>query len=172
MPNNPDLLDGVDQPDRYAALVQALRTAGCVFAEDEARLLIESAGSGAELDQALRRRVAGEPLELILGWVEFCGLRLRVAPGVFVPRQRTAVLVEQALGLAGDQRHAFEIDDLQRAVRLVKMGAGEPQLRRVGRVGGKRLDRTDRIRERCPDLLDDPRQGSDVDRRWTLLQGC
>lgn len=47
------------------------------------------------------RRVAGEPLELILGWAEFCGLRIRVAPGVFVPRQRSALMVELAVGSAG-----------------------------------------------------------------------
>lgn len=85
--------------DRYAATVVSLRAAGCVFAEDEARLLIEEADSPAELDELIQRRSGGVPLELILGWVEFCGLRLRVAPGVFVPRQRTAVLVEQAAEL-------------------------------------------------------------------------
>ena len=47
------------------------------------------------------RRVAGEPLELILGWAEFCGLRIRVAPGVFVPRQRSALMVELAFRTAG-----------------------------------------------------------------------
>src|SRR5687768_18010852 len=34
-------------------------------------------------------RVAGEPLEHLLGWVEFYGLRIEVDPGVFVPRRRT-----------------------------------------------------------------------------------
>ena len=39
------------------------------------------------------RRVAGEPLEHLLGWAEFCGLRIAVDPGVFVPRRRTELLV-------------------------------------------------------------------------------
>jgi len=43
------------------------------------------------------RRVAGQPLEHVLGWVEFRGLRIAVDPGVFVPRQRTALLVASAL---------------------------------------------------------------------------
>lgn len=43
------------------------------------------------------RRIAGEPLEYLLGWVEFAGLRLAVEPGVFVPRQRTQLLVTEAL---------------------------------------------------------------------------
>jgi release factor glutamine methyltransferase len=42
------------------------------------------------------RRVAGQPLEYVLGWVEFAGLRIAVEPGVFVPRRRTAFLVAQA----------------------------------------------------------------------------
>jgi release factor glutamine methyltransferase len=78
-------------------LVVRLRAAGCVFAEDEARLLLESVDGGRDLDELVERRIAGEPLEQLLGWVEFCGLRLAVAPGVFVPRSRTALLVREAL---------------------------------------------------------------------------
>ncbi len=47
----------------------------------------------------VERRVAGQPLEHVIGWVEFCGLRIAVDPGVFVPRRRTEFLVEQAAGL-------------------------------------------------------------------------
>jgi release factor glutamine methyltransferase len=43
------------------------------------------------------RRVAGLPLEHILGWASFCGLRIAVDPGVFVPRRRTEFLVHQAM---------------------------------------------------------------------------
>jgi release factor glutamine methyltransferase len=43
------------------------------------------------------RRVAGLPLEQVIGWAEFCGLRIAVDPGVFVPRRRTEFLVRQAL---------------------------------------------------------------------------
>jgi release factor glutamine methyltransferase len=78
-------------------VIARLRAAGCVFAEDEARLLFEASTGPEHLDRLVRRRVGGEPLEQILGWAEFCGLRLVVEPGVFVPRARTALLVEQAL---------------------------------------------------------------------------
>jgi release factor glutamine methyltransferase len=81
------------------AVVARLRAAGCVFAEDEARLLAE-AGSGAELDDLVARRVAGEPLEHVLGWAGFRGLRIAVSAGVFVPRRRTELLVEEAIALA------------------------------------------------------------------------
>ena len=43
------------------------------------------------------RRATGVPLEHVLGWAEFCGLRIAVAPGVFVPRRRTECLVRQAV---------------------------------------------------------------------------
>lgn len=80
-------------------LVERLRAAGCVFAEDEARVLLESASSAAELEAMTARRVAGEPLEYVVGWAEFCGLRVGLAPGVFIPRARTEFLVEVAVGL-------------------------------------------------------------------------
>ena len=76
-----------------------LRAAGCVFAEDEARLLVDSACSPVDLAARVARRVAGEPLEHVLGWAEFCGLRIAVAPGVFVPRRRTELLVRLAAPL-------------------------------------------------------------------------
>ncbi|WP_309110927.1 putative protein N(5)-glutamine methyltransferase [Saccharothrix sp.] len=81
-------------------VVTRLRAAGCVFAEDEARLLTEAAPSPAELEAMVDRRVAGLPLEQVLGFAEFRGLRIAVDPGVFVPRQRTAYLVELAVPLA------------------------------------------------------------------------
>jgi release factor glutamine methyltransferase len=71
-----------------------------VFAEDEAALLIEAATDAAGLERLVARRVAGEPLEYVLGWAEFAGLRLRVAPGVFVPRRRTELLLRLALDAA------------------------------------------------------------------------
>jgi release factor glutamine methyltransferase len=71
-----------------------------VFAEEEAELLVAAAGTPAELAASVDRRVAGLPLEQVLGWAEFCGLRIVVAPGVFVPRRRTEFLVRRAAALA------------------------------------------------------------------------
>lgn len=81
------------------AVVATLRAAGCVFAEEEAQLLLDAAGTPDELAGLVRQRAAGLPLEALLGWAEFCGLRVAVQPGVFVPRRRTAFLVEQAVAL-------------------------------------------------------------------------
>jgi release factor glutamine methyltransferase len=83
-----------------SAIVLRLRAAGCVFAEDEARLLIAAAPASGDLETMVAERVAGKPLEYILGWTEFCGLRILVEPGVFVPRRRTEFLAQQAAALA------------------------------------------------------------------------
>ena len=81
-------------------IVSRLRAAGCVFAEDETRLLTSTARTAAELDAMVDRRAAGLPLEQVLGWAEFCGLRITVTPGVFVPRRRTEFLVRLAAARA------------------------------------------------------------------------
>ncbi|MFI9756939.1 putative protein N(5)-glutamine methyltransferase [Streptomyces sp. NPDC051963] len=86
----------------YDAVVAALRAAGCVFAEDEARLILGAARDTGDVAAMVHRRADGLPLELVLGWAEFRGLRITVEPGVFVPRRRTEFLVEQALAQAPD----------------------------------------------------------------------
>ncbi|NBE92135.1 putative protein N(5)-glutamine methyltransferase [Nonomuraea sp. KC401] len=87
-------------PVQTAEIVTRLRAAGCVFAEDEAALLVSTASTPEALAAMVARRVAGEPLEHVLGWAEFCGLRVVVEPGVFVPRPRTEFLVRRAVALA------------------------------------------------------------------------
>jgi release factor glutamine methyltransferase len=87
-------------PQARSELVARLRAAGCVFAEDEAELLIAAARTPADLAAMVDQRAAGLPLEQVIGWAEFCGLRIAVAPGVFVPRRRTEFLVRQAIALA------------------------------------------------------------------------
>ncbi|WGP04955.1 hypothetical protein QFE97_12655 [Bacillus subtilis] len=97
--------------------MDTLRAAGCVFAEDEAVILLEAAvatdftgsapvvdgsatavaGSAPRLDELVARRISGEPLEQIVGWVDFAEMRLQVRPGLFVPRQRTRPLAERAV---------------------------------------------------------------------------
>ncbi|GAA3841163.1 putative protein N(5)-glutamine methyltransferase [Streptomyces phyllanthi] len=87
-------------PLSMSSVASALRSAGCVFAEDEAELILATARTPDEAAAMLDRRVAGLPLELVLGWAGFRGLRITVEPGVFVPRRRTEFLVEQALAAA------------------------------------------------------------------------
>jgi release factor glutamine methyltransferase len=92
-------------------VVARLRAAGCVFAEEEAAGLLAAATGSAHLASLVDRRVTGEPLEQVLGWTAFCGLRVAVQPGVFVPRQRTALLVERAVALLrGTPRTPLVVD--------------------------------------------------------------
>ncbi|GAA4562525.1 putative protein N(5)-glutamine methyltransferase [Planotetraspora kaengkrachanensis] len=87
-------------PLTLPAIVTRLRAAGCVFAEDEAELIVSTARVPGEVAAMVDRRVAGLPLEHVLGWAEFYGLRVAVEPGVFVPRPRTEFLISQAAALA------------------------------------------------------------------------
>lgn len=116
-----------DGPATSAAIVSKLRAAGCVYAEDEAALLIEAADDDPDvLERLAAARVAGEPLEQLLGWVAFSGLRLAVGPGVFVPRVRTEFLAEQALTMITDGACVVEL--------CCGVGAVAAVLQRSGRV--------------------------------------
>jgi release factor glutamine methyltransferase len=57
----------------------------------------------------VRRRAAGEPLEHVVGWVRFAGVRLVVHPGVFVPRVRTEALVARALALMPERAVVLDL---------------------------------------------------------------
>jgi release factor glutamine methyltransferase len=87
-------------------LVDRLRAAGCVFAEDEAALLVEA---GAD-DRMIQRRIDGEPLEYVLGWAEFMGERYLIEPGVFIPRHRSELLVNSARSFATHGEHLVVLD--------------------------------------------------------------
>lgn len=89
-----------------ATVVDRLRAAGCVFAEEEAEVLAATATSAAELGAMVARRAAGEPLEHVAGWASFAGLRVGVDRGVFVPRRRSEFLVAVAARLARAGRPA------------------------------------------------------------------
>jgi release factor glutamine methyltransferase len=81
-----------------------------VFAEHEAALIIDAASTSVELGSLVSRRVAGEPLEQVLGWAEFRGLRIVVEPGVFVPRRRTELLVAETVRLLGGVSQPVVVD--------------------------------------------------------------
>jgi release factor glutamine methyltransferase len=111
-----------------AEVVERLRAAGCVFAEDEARLIMAEARTPAELERLLTLRTSGLPLEQVLGWVDFCGRRITVRPGVFVPRRRTGLLVRRAARLIRPGSVAVDMCCGTGAVGAVLL-AEEPELR-------------------------------------------
>ncbi|MFJ6697819.1 putative protein N(5)-glutamine methyltransferase [Streptomyces sp. NPDC091272] len=94
----------------FSSVVARLRAAGCVFAEDEARLLLATGRTGDALAALVERRANGLPLEHVLGWAEFCGHRISVDLGVFVPRPRTELLVRHARLLASRRAGAVVLD--------------------------------------------------------------
>ncbi len=49
------------------------------------------------LEQILKKRLSGQPLQYLIGEVEFMGLKLKVKPGVLIPRPETEILVENAI---------------------------------------------------------------------------
>jgi release factor glutamine methyltransferase len=91
------------------SIVARLRAAGCVFAEEEAALLIDAATDPDDLERLVSDRVRGLPLEHLLGWAEFGALRILVEPGVFVPRRRTGFLVERALDLCASESTVLDL---------------------------------------------------------------
>ncbi|GAB3824768.1 putative protein N(5)-glutamine methyltransferase [Kribbella italica] len=80
-----------------SALVLALRAAGCVFAEEEADLILSTANDPGEVSRMVAERTSGLPLEQVLGWASFHGVRVLIDPDVFVPRRRTEHLVDEAI---------------------------------------------------------------------------
>lgn len=107
------------------AIALALKRAGIADFTFEARILIEDlagssdpidAAAAARLNDALARRLAGEPLWRVLGAREFWGLSFALSPGTLEPRPDSETLIEAALGHLAARRH----DEL----RLLDLGTG------------------------------------------------
>jgi release factor glutamine methyltransferase len=82
--------------EAVAWATRELAAAGCISARAEARWLVEEAADREALRAMVARRAAGEPLQYVIGWAPFGRLRLRVGPGVFVPRPETEGLADRA----------------------------------------------------------------------------
>ena len=61
------------------------------FLKDEVNLTAEQ---DALLDNAIERLKKQEPIQYILGYCDFCGLRFKVTPATLIPRPETSELVE------------------------------------------------------------------------------
>jgi release factor glutamine methyltransferase len=83
-------------------VTRRLAAAGCVAAEDEAAELVSKAAGVGALEQWLRRREHGEPLAWIVGESTFCGHRVAIDPGVYVPRPQSEELARRAARLLSD----------------------------------------------------------------------
>ena len=91
------------------SVVDRLVAAGCVAAEDEADELMTAAPDEETLDAWLDRRERGEPLPWITGTINFCGHRLAVAPGVYVPRVQSEELARRSAELLVERGCAVDL---------------------------------------------------------------
>ena len=79
-------------------------------AHEEADELVARADGDAEVLAALvRRRLTGEPLAWITGNVSFCGVEIRVNPGVYVPRRQSETLARRAVQLLPKRGVAIDL---------------------------------------------------------------
>lgn len=78
-----------------------------VFARSRVDLILDGEKEAGEtrtelIDRIVRRLLAGEPLQYILGFETFMGMKLRVTPAVLIPRPETEELVQLILDREGD----------------------------------------------------------------------
>lgn len=91
-------------------LTEVLERAGFVAADEEAVELLDAAGGDPDrLDAMVARRLTGEPLAWITGTVTFCGRRLTVDPGVYVPRWQTELVARRAVDRLPDRGTAVDL---------------------------------------------------------------
>ncbi len=84
--------------DGREALAAQLSAAGFISAEEEAdELLARANGDPDILESLVGRRLTGEPLAWITGSISFCGVQIRVDPGVYVPRWQSEALARRAV---------------------------------------------------------------------------
>jgi release factor glutamine methyltransferase len=115
-----------------AALVARLQAGGFVAADEEADELLTCAGGDtARLEGLLARRFTGEPLAWITGGVTFCGVDVRVDPGVYVPRWQSEQLARRAAQCLSDGGTAIDLCTGSGAIATV-LRAHRPGARIVG----------------------------------------
>jgi release factor glutamine methyltransferase len=105
-PRAPSEHGGIDR----GRIVRTLAGGGCVAPGAEADALLgASAGGVGPIEELVARRLRGEPLAWITGSVVFCGVRVRIDPGVFVPRPHTEWLARRAIDLLPAQGIAVDL---------------------------------------------------------------
>ncbi len=91
-------MEATDTKDDLQCAAAALQKAGCISASEEAAELLAAAkGEPLALRELVARRCVGEPLAWLVGSTRFCGQRVAVCPGVYVPRPQSEALAYEAL---------------------------------------------------------------------------
>src|SRR5918999_5389638 len=119
----------MDEPtsEERIRVLLALAEGGCVAPGAEADALLRASSEGVgPIEELLARRLSGEPLAWITGSVRFCGVRVRVDPGVFVPRPHTQALARRAVSLLPAAGIAVDLCTGTGAVAAV-LGSARPR---------------------------------------------
>ncbi|HZP31225.1 MAG TPA: methyltransferase domain-containing protein [Acidimicrobiia bacterium] len=124
------IANGADTP-LHARVVERLAAAGCVAADEEATELVVAASDPVALEALVRRRERGEPLAWITGSVLFCGRRVHVTPGVYVPRRQSEELARRAAARLPEHGRALDLCTGSGAV-AAHLAAAAPLARVVG----------------------------------------
>jgi len=121
------------QPKRERArIVRTLAGGGFVSPGAEADALLAASDEGVgSIDDLITRRLEGEPLAWITGSVSFAGLRIRIDPGVFVPRPHTEALARRAIELLPAGGIAVDLCTGSGAVAAV-LRSSHPQATGIG----------------------------------------
>lgn len=113
--------------DERTRVIRELAEGGCVAPEAEADSLLTATRDGVgPIEELVRRRLRGEPLAWITGSMTFCGLRVRIDLGVFVPRPHTEALARRASELLPDEGIAVDLCTGSGAVAMV-LAAARPR---------------------------------------------
>lgn len=100
--------------EKFKEIAVILKNAGIVDALKESEMLIMEAlhiskaelytkriviseENSKKIDLLALRRVKGEPIQYIIGYVVFYGLKMEVGRGVFIPRPETELLVDETI---------------------------------------------------------------------------
>jgi release factor glutamine methyltransferase len=114
-----------------SSVARTLAAAGCIAPDEEADELVRAAaGDGAALTDLVRRRAGGEPVAWLTGAVTFCDVRVRVLPGVYVPRWQTEPLALRAASLLPPGGVAVDLCTGSGAIAVV-LAAAVPSARVV-----------------------------------------
>jgi release factor glutamine methyltransferase len=121
--------NGMDEPtsEECMRILHALAEGGCVAPAAEADAMLRASSEGDRpIEELIARRLRGEPLAWITGSVRFCGVRVLVDPGVFVPRPHTQALTRRAVSLLPTDGIAVDLCTGSGAVAAV-LGSAHPR---------------------------------------------
>lgn len=90
-----------------------------------------SAKSARSFERLVARRAGGEPVALIVGHIDFCGLKMRTRKGIFVPRNSSELMAELAASRLRRRRAPIAVD--------VACGAGPVAMAIAAKVSGARV---------------------------------